>query len=70
MPQETQLQIDDGTNITVAQLQCATCETSPYLERGEKTVIKTVAGDMWEYPFTCPVCKTAVFVRVPYVESV
>jgi len=69
MPQETQLQIDDGTTVITAQLQCATCETNPYLDHGEKTVIKTVAGDLWEYPYTCPTCKAAVFVRVPHVGS-
>lgn len=70
MPQ-TQLQIDDGTgNITAVQLQCATCETEPYLDRGEKMVTQTVAGDMWEYPFTCPLCKKVVFVRVPNVGTV
>ena len=65
MPQESELQIDDGTTTTALQLQCSTCSGSPYLEQGETTVTATEGGGIAEYPFSCPTCATSVVVRVP-----
>lgn len=69
MPQESELQIDDGTISTSLQLQCASCEDSPYLERGEMVVTTTEDGEIREYPYSCPTCDTTVVVRVPHEVS-
>jgi hypothetical protein len=68
MPQETQLQIDDGTYLATLQLQCATCADSPYLVRGAKTITTTAMVDVSEYPYACPTagCATRVTVRLPH----
>lgn len=65
MPQETELQIDDGTTTTSLQLQCGSCDASPYLEAGAKTVTTTELGEIAEYPYTCPTCGANLVVRVP-----
>jgi|GEM_PF-2487281 len=67
MPGETELQIDDGTNLSALQIQCTSCEGSVYLERESKEVVGTAPFEVAEYTFTCPTteCSTRVLLRVP-----
>jgi len=67
MPAETELQIDDGTNISALSLQCTVCEGGVYLERESKEIVGTPPLEVVEYTFTCPTpeCATRVVVRVP-----
>jgi len=67
MPAETELQIDDGTNLGALQLQCTVCEGGVYLVRESKQIVGTTPLEVAEYAFTCPTpeCSTRVVVRVP-----
>ena len=68
MPQESELQIDDTTQVTGLKLQCDTCDDRPYLVPGEATSVEATLGDASEYPFTCPTqgCGTRVVLRLHY----
>jgi hypothetical protein len=72
MPQETELQIDDGTYAASLEMQCETCQDHPYLERVSKEVTTTGEIEVTEYTFACPNqgCSTSVVVRVPHLVAV
>ena len=72
MPQETELQIDDGTYTAALEMQCDTCQDHPYLERVSKAVTQAGEVEVTEYAYACPNqgCSNSVVLRVPHLVAV